>query len=1030
MAVKVTKRIYNEIYTDGETDWLLGNVADWQTAKITVEVGIEFFATQQTPVTINQIENSFTLASGEDWGQLGFDNGMSLTLSYKFEQDTNGDGEFDSINTIVQTFNILNVFGSVMEVDGTIDVQGYENIPTNFGSKKITEVHFYVDEDPEGCRLFYGHLTNENFESENLNSFIDGTETQFVFPNFNSIADGQFIDMEGVGLQSGMSIRQARVRKIGTSSDDILTEYNIPNSGSLGLVIFDTFFTNPDYNSIRSTRANITNSTTNHQSATSEGVIGQSNSGGQPNNAIQSQCFVFNASSAYSQEIFFNLNIRVIDTEQINASDGSLIRLSVLRFTNGSSFDFVERTTLREWTAPNTLINQTLNYNGLKTFNINGSDSLLLAVEFVRPGPFNNVPRGLSYQWVDGFMQLSQRDGSLNAGIRRTFEFEIQYMISSMFDSVLNFENLELPSYLEGNGSITDNFRFEFFPEWNNPNVVIRNVMEQTARLGNTGWYNENFNELNNDFEIESVEYLDEVGNPVDSLDYTAKTKVKITIGGVPNLNNNTECGFGFAWIPVDEEDYRNKETPFYRNVFVQSGDLDDGFPLNQLFPGPYVGAGLDGASMDAENVKFTSLAGKIIAEITFNPNNPFFTLFDSKDEADRNFIIWVSVADGELGRNFSDRVSLLADFGIMVKNIPPAGPYPYIENAFIEHPFDENATGEDVYKGLIQDDVLCRLPFKIPSDQSEIFQRMTFGVEAFNISENRTFDLERYEIDLTQFPTSGGAQQFDIDQVRGFKLETGNNKNWVKIERDDNGDNASFFGYLAYYAFKIRWEDWIANPDTPNDFFDALQENNGFHNDWIHYLRTQNWSLNFFIEIVSEQDGDLVEYRNQFPFEFADYDENPNIDTTHQYFRNSDDTLLNVGTDPETGTPLGVVLSNEETRIEITFDILDSGTWDILNTYAVTTIEIDRGAGQLEMRQLSSVWGSESDNPLKPVAGQSRLKMEVDGTQKQLKTTCLIDPNLLDDAIRYRITGRVGCYANAGVKRRLYERRYESLYE
>jgi hypothetical protein len=39
-------------------------------------------------------------------------------------------------------------------------------------------------------------------------------------------------------------------------------------------------------------------------------------------------------------------------------------------------------------------------------------------------------------------------------------------------------------------------------------------------------------------------------------------------------------------------------------------------------------------------------------------------------------------------------------------------------------------------------------------------------------------------------------------------------------------------------------------------------------------------------------------------------------------------------------------------------------------------------------MRQLSSVLDSETDNPLIPVPGESKLKMEVDVTNKVLKTT------------------------------------------
>jgi hypothetical protein len=53
---------------------------------------------------------------------------------------------------------------------------------------------------------------------------------------------------------------------------------------------------------------------------------------------------------------------------------------------------------------------------------------------------------------------------------------------------------------------------------------------------------------------------------------------------------------------------------------------------------------------------------------------------------------------------------------------------------------------------------------------------------------------------------------------------------------------------------------------------------------------------------------------------------------------------LLNIGTIRIRKT-LGVILSNEPTRIEISFDILDDLGY--FKTYGVTTIEIDRGAGQ-----------------------------------------------------------------------------------
>jgi hypothetical protein len=835
MAVKIINRAYNEIFTNGSTDWLLGNVGDWQVLTLKVESSVDYSATQQEPLQIDYLNRAFILSNGKNWGDYGFDAGMSIILKYKYLQDTNGDGNFNVVTPYQKPFTIANVYGSTLEVVQNIDVQTFESIPTNFGTKKITEVKIFVDKMPEGLRLKYAHLTNDNFQSSNLNSLIDGTVSEFVKPNI--LNNGQFQSMEAVGLQSGMSIRLVEVKP-------------------------------------------------------------------------------------YGKKI--------------------------------------------------------------------GTDNV--------------------YQ----------------------YDIKIQYMISSIFEDLSTLQNKSIPSYLTGDGSLTDNFSIEFYPEWNNPNVKIKNNLKETERLGNTGWFDENFNQLKNDFKVDSLQYFDIDGNQVDSIDYSKQTKVKMIISGVPNLNSQTECGFGFAWIPSNDSDYKIK-TPLYRNLFIQSGSLINGFALNTLFPDVNFGAGLNGASMDSSAVKFTGLNGKIIMEANFIPNPAFFALFDKKDPSDRNFILWVSVADGSLDRNFSDRVSLLADFGSLMKNIPPAGEYPYIDNKFIEHPYDDTNVGEVVLEGIVQDDVLCRMPFRIKKDKTTVFQKIEFGVEAFNLGLNEDFVLDKYEIDLTQYPTdSTGAQQFNVDQSRGFKLNSGNNKNWVKVKREPAMDTVEFNGYIAYFGIKIRYEDWILNQQTPNYFFNASQTNNGFNNDWVNYIKTNGWKINFFAKINAIVNGDLLQYKNQWEMKFSDYDENQNIDTTHQYFRHSDNTLLNIGTDPDSGKTLGVILSNEPTRIEISFDILDDGVWDISKTYGVTTIEIDRGAGQKEMRQLSSVLDSETDNPLIPVPGESKLKMEVDVTNKVLKTTCLIDPDLLSNGEKYRITGRVGCMDDNGdiYDNGLYNFRFENKYE
>jgi hypothetical protein len=43
-------------------------------------------------------------------------------------------------------------------------------------------------------------------------------------------------------------------------------------------------------------------------------------------------------------------------------------------------------------------------------------------------------------------------------------------------EDLSTLQNKSIPSYLTGDGSLTDNFSIEFYPKWNNPNVKIKTI--------------------------------------------------------------------------------------------------------------------------------------------------------------------------------------------------------------------------------------------------------------------------------------------------------------------------------------------------------------------------------------------------------------------------------------------------------------------------------------------------------------------------------------------------------------------------
>ena len=84
MGVKVIERKYkNQFYPSTQsTDWLLGNVGDWQRLELTFEVTIEFNGTQSETISIDSTNNTLKLNNGKSWQSYGFDIGDACIMSW------------------------------------------------------------------------------------------------------------------------------------------------------------------------------------------------------------------------------------------------------------------------------------------------------------------------------------------------------------------------------------------------------------------------------------------------------------------------------------------------------------------------------------------------------------------------------------------------------------------------------------------------------------------------------------------------------------------------------------------------------------------------------------------------------------------------------------------------------------------------------------------------------------------------------------------------------------------------------------
>ena len=230
MPVKILNRRYTnplELAPNDTTNWLLGNVGEWQqlTLECEFEVAIDFGI--QNTVTI-QDPNKFILNDGTNWGDYGFYVGAIFDFSFDhLDLNTN-----TQTNTTWFSIIITQLYGNTIEVedyDPTTGTQqpftnglGYaygQLAPIRGADYEIRNVRISTDQEMQGIRLDYAHLKNSQVASGSLNNVVDGTKTAFVAEDTNLTATGEKfeinipveVDHYLAPFQSGLSVESVFV---------------------------------------------------------------------------------------------------------------------------------------------------------------------------------------------------------------------------------------------------------------------------------------------------------------------------------------------------------------------------------------------------------------------------------------------------------------------------------------------------------------------------------------------------------------------------------------------------------------------------------------------------------------------------------------------------------------------------------------------------------------------------------------------------------------------------------------------------
>lgn len=593
------------------------------------------------------------------------------------------------------------------------------------------------------------------------------------------------------------------------------------------------------------------------------------------------------------------------------------------------------------------------------------------------------------------------------------YEIELEYIIHNVYEDVTSFMDGIMPSNSAGINALTDSYQFIGYPQFNNPNVTIKSDISRTKQLGNTGWFDENYNELPNNFNVVSLDYSDYyTGVPLASVNYAGQTRVKAIISGIQNIAQLKSYPL-WVWLPSDKSTYLdNKLTPYHWNSRISNGGVApfqiSASPSPTVYQGyqtPYNG---NPSNINWQYIHYYIQGGNLVFEGVLIPIIGF-TQFYENNPSERNFALAISIANGALPTRQSDRVTLLLDKGEMIKYVPPIGAWtPSNDNDFT-YGNEVTQNPQQCADFYLEDVFLKGFDFGIDITQNKRPQSIEFAIEAENITTGQKVTYENRSIDLTSFPSdTSGVPQYNYSSANGYQLWNNSPFNLTELKRNAALDNGNIKYYSARVGYTVRYEDWIAKSGMPNDFFDALKQHNGFNESWLNVMQTAGWKLQFTVYLNVNNNGTIERYENEYPFIVSDLDSNHNL-VKNWSARREDNTPLTVQLDPATNAPLIPILNGERTILQCDF-VKQSGAFGNINTYfGEFTIEVRNGLGEKEVRRVISYETPEASNPFEPIIGEITVKKTLTAANI-ISLEIAIEPTKLIQSTSYRITSRLGC--------------------
>lgn len=208
---------------------------------------------------------------------------------------------------------------------------------------------------------------------------------------------------------------------------------------------------------------------------------------------------------------------------------------------------------------------------------------------------------------------------------------------------------------------------------------------------------------------------------------------------------------------------------------------------------------------------------------------------------------------------------------------------------------------------------------------------------------------------------------------------------------------------YLGEVGFKFDWQTWLKLVGADGIFYDTTKPNNNLNKKSSNYSAKHDYELYVVTQFDVSQGptGPITTYEKVSPIcRVLDYNESavdPRQWSVVITVKDTDGNNLNGNINVKTNVVMEALWT------------IASGTLPAEeNIWAIHRIqEFGGGINIYEFSSLRENLAS-GPNPLKPVTGETMLKVEVISST-EIKTTCLIDGTLLVKGKNYNISARIG---------------------